>query len=92
MRSRTARTRLSKRQAEMMKRPVFDDKSFDFDVGYLVKSPCKGCQSHRRFPECMDGCELLGRVQSALSDSVSSVHNFSAVESFDLPLEVLEQI
>ena len=92
MRNRSVRTRLSKRQTEILKRPVFDDKSFDFDVGYLVKSPCKGCISHRKFPECMDGCELLDRVQSALSDSISSVHSFSAVESFDVPLEVLEQI
>lgn len=92
MRSRAARTRLSKRQSELMKRPVFDDKSFDFDIGYLVKSPCKGCMSHHSFPDCMDGCELLDRVQSALSDSISSVHSFSAAESFDVPLEVLEQI
>jgi hypothetical protein len=48
--------------------------------------------SHHSFPDCMDGCELLDRVQSALSDSISSVHSFSAAESFDVPLEVLEQI
>lgn len=92
MRTRSVRTRLTKRQSELMKRPVFDDKSFDFDVGYLVKSPCKGCVSHRNFPNCMDGCDLLDRVQSALSDSISSVHSFSAAESFDVPMDVLEQI
>jgi len=83
---------LSKRKHEILKRPVFDDKSFDFDIGYLVKSPCKGCRGHVRFPECMEGCELLERVQSALSDSISSVHSFSAAESFSVPVEVLEQI
>jgi hypothetical protein len=40
----------------------------------------------------MDRCTLLDRVQTALSDSLSSVHNFSSAEAYNLPLEVLERI
>jgi hypothetical protein len=65
---------------------------FDYDLGYLVKSPCRGCDSYPAFPDCMDRCVLLDRVQNALSDSLSSVHNYSAVESYCLPLEVLDRI
>lgn len=65
---------------------------FDYDIGYLVKSPCRDCHTYSVFPECMERCALLDRVQTALSDSLSSVHNFSAAESYSLPLEVLERI
>jgi hypothetical protein len=65
---------------------------FDYDIGYLVKSPCRDCHTYAIFPECMESCTLLDRVQTALSDSLSSVHNFSAAESYCLPLEVLERI
>ena len=65
---------------------------FDYDSGYLVKSPCRNCGSYAAFPECMDRCALLDRVQNALCDSLSSVNNYSASESYCLPLDVLERI
>jgi hypothetical protein len=40
----------------------------------------------------MERCALLDRVQNVLSDSLSSVHNYSAAESYFLPHEVLERI
>jgi hypothetical protein len=40
----------------------------------------------------MDRCALLDRVQNALCDNLSSVHNYSATESYYLPLEVLDRI
>jgi hypothetical protein len=40
----------------------------------------------------MDRCTVLDRVQSALCDSLSSVNNFSAAESYYLPGSVLERI
>lgn len=65
---------------------------FDYEIGYLVKSPCRDCGSYASFPDCMDRCTLLDRVQSALCDSLSSVNNYSAAESYYLPGEVLERI
>ena len=75
-----------------MRESSVESQYFDFDMGYLVKSPCKGCDSQKRFPDCMEKCEILDHVQSVLSDSISSSHNFSAVETFDVPMEVLEQV
>ena len=68
------------------------NQKFDYEIGYLVQSPCRNCSTYAKFPDCMDNCAVLDRVQNALSDSLSSVHNFSAVESFTLPMEVLESV
>ncbi len=66
--------------------------NFDYDRGYLVKSPCRGCGKYSSFPGCMESCQILDRIQTVLSDTLSSGHNFSAAESYCLPLEVLERI
>ena len=69
-----------------------DNHNFDFNVGYLVKSSCKECATRSKFPGCMDDCEILEQIQSALSDSMSSANNYSVAETFDVPMHVLEQI
>jgi hypothetical protein len=80
------------RRGEIMRHGKALTQKFDYDIGYLVKSPCRDCGTYGRFPDCMDRCSVLDRVQSVLSDSLSSVHNYSAVESYTLPLEVLEHV
>jgi hypothetical protein len=40
----------------------------------------------------MDRCTVLDRVQNALSDSQSSVNNYSAAESYYMPVEMLERV
>lgn len=69
-----------------------DNQNFDFDIGYLVKSPCKDCATRHKFPGCLDNCEILDKIQTALSESMSCANNFPAAEPFDIPAEVLEQI
>lgn len=69
-----------------------ENHSFDFNVGYLVKSPCKECATRDAFPGCMEDCNILEQIQSALSDSMSSANNYSVAETFDVPMHVLEQI
>jgi len=69
-----------------------ENHNFDFDIGYLVKSPCKGCATRERFPDCMDECSILEQIQTALADSMSCANNFSPAEPYDVPLQVLEQI
>ncbi len=66
--------------------------SFDFNVGYLVKSACKECETRESLPGCMDECNILEQIQGALSDSMSSANNYSVAETFDVPMHVLEQI
>jgi hypothetical protein len=44
---------------------------FDFEVGYLVKSPCKGCPHQPEFPACREGCRSIDRIQEILAESIS---------------------
>ena len=69
-----------------------DNQNFDFNIGHLVKSPCKACETRESFPGCMEDCELLDQIQTVLSDSVSSANNYSVAETFDVPAQVLDQI
>ncbi len=44
---------------------------FDFEVGYLIKSPCKKCHSKNDFPKCFKDCELIDQLQEYLAGSIS---------------------
>ena len=46
--------------------------TFDFEVGTLVKSPCRNCEHREKFPKCISGCERLDRIQSILAGTRSS--------------------
>ncbi len=44
---------------------------YDFEIGYLVKSPCKKCVNNKTLPKCADNCSLLDKIQEILSEAVS---------------------
>ena len=44
---------------------------FDFEVGYLVRSPCRVCEQINKLPTCSRSCSQLARVQTLLADSIS---------------------
>ena len=69
-----------------------DTNSFDFEIGYLVKSPCRDCVTKEDLPECIRGCEILDQIQTVLADSIPSEKSISALETYDVPAEVLDQI
>ncbi len=60
---------------------------FDFDVGYLVKSPCRDCENRPAFPDCWEQCEILDGIRETLRGAVSSTRGFSSLESFSIFLE-----
>ena len=60
---------------------------FDFDVGYLVKSPCRQCDKRPDFPKCFEDCEILDKVREALCGAVSSTRGHSSLESFAIGME-----
>lgn len=68
------RTAFKKKEIRRGRRP-FASRShrhrFDFEVGYLVKSPCKTCQIREVFPRCLDTCETLSSIHSELTECVS---------------------
>ena len=44
---------------------------YDFEIGYLVKSPCKKCVNKKILPKCAANCSLLDKIQEVLSEAVS---------------------
>ncbi|MEE8398987.1 MAG: hypothetical protein V3S89_08265 [Desulfobacterales bacterium] len=44
---------------------------FDFEIGYLVKSPCKNCDKRTDFPECSNDCMILDGIHTMLAEAVS---------------------
>jgi hypothetical protein len=54
---------------------------FDFDIGYLVKSPCRECLDRHRFPGCMDSCDPLDKIHAVLANSISCSHSHGTMES-----------
>jgi len=49
---------------------------FDFEIGYLIKSPCKECQGDNNLPECADDCAVLDKVHTILAESISCTRRF----------------
>ncbi len=44
---------------------------FDFEIGNLIKSPCKECEKRKRFPKCIDECKMLDKIQNILAETRS---------------------
>ncbi len=44
---------------------------FDFETGYLVRSPCRACEQINKLPTCSQACSQLARVQTLLADTIS---------------------
>jgi len=62
-------------------------RQFDFDVGYLKKSPCKACLQRPLLPHCVEKCEMLDRIQTRLARGISTTHSHSPLEPFAIFLE-----
>ncbi|MFU8769171.1 MAG: hypothetical protein ACNA7H_05490 [Desulfotignum sp.] len=45
---------------------------FDFEIGYLTRSPCVTCENRNALPRCHDACTLLDIIQTTLARGISS--------------------
>lgn len=45
---------------------------FDFEIGYLTKSPCTNCENRSEMPKCHAQCHILDRIQNRLARGISS--------------------
>ncbi len=45
---------------------------FDFEIGYLTKSPCLNCEFRDRLPKCHADCLILDKIQTTLARGISS--------------------
>lgn len=57
---------------------------FDFEVGYLIKSPCKNCEHRAFFPDCAEDCRMLDKIQTILAKGVSCSRSFSPREAYPI--------
>ncbi len=67
--------------------PTIPRNQFDFDIGYLVKSPCRECSSRSEFPGCLEPCTVIDHVQRLLAAGISSSRRFSNLEDHTLHFE-----
>lgn len=70
-----------------MDRTYTPKRRFDFDIGYLVKSPCRDCSTRFQFPACMDACQVLDSVQRKLAQGICSTKSPSLLESYAVLIE-----
>jgi len=45
---------------------------FDFEIGYLTKSPCLACENKSHLPRCHTECLILDKIQTMLARGISS--------------------
>ena len=45
---------------------------FDFEIGYLTKSPCLECENKSGLPRCHRDCVLLDKIQTTLAKGIST--------------------
>ncbi|MCG8617624.1 MAG: hypothetical protein MI802_15505 [Desulfobacterales bacterium] len=55
----------------MENNPIKRDR-FDFEIGYLTKSPCLNCEFRKELPKCHAQCKMLDKIQTRLARGISS--------------------
>lgn len=67
-----------------MDRESVKEYRFDIDIGYITKSPCRGCPINSNLPECSSCCETLAQLQELLIGSISCSKSFSECEEYSV--------
>lgn len=63
------------------------NRKFDFEIGYLKKSPCRKCLQRPLLPGCTGDCEMLDRIQTKLARGISTTHTHSSLEPYAIYLD-----
>ncbi len=56
-------------------KPIIKRDLFDFEIGYLTKSPCLNCENKKSLPKCHAECLVLDRLQTVLARGISSTRS-----------------
>jgi len=51
---------------------IINRDKFDFEIGYLTKSPCLVCKHRAQLPLCHSECLVLDKIQTLLARGISS--------------------
>ncbi|MDJ0914813.1 MAG: hypothetical protein QNI95_14670 [Desulfobacterales bacterium] len=65
--------------------------NFDFNVGSLIKSPCRDCETFN-MPDCLKSCQMMKEVQLILAQGVSSTTGSGHDEVYEIPDEARDII
>ena len=60
---------------------------FDFEIGYLVQSPCRKCTKRDQFPGCEKDCRVIDEIRSLLSQAIPSTRSYSNLEAHAISIE-----
>ena len=63
---------------------IVNNIKYDFNIGYIKKSPCRDCSQRNDLPNCSKGCKKLEQIQTLLIGGVSCNNNFSQKEPYSL--------
>lgn len=55
---------------------------FDFDVGHIIKSPCRDCDLKNHLPSCSENCQNLNQLQTLLIGCVPCSNGFHHTEPY----------
>ena len=71
----------------MTQRKSYKKRVLDYEMGHLVKSPCRECATRHQFPGCATTCSILDRIQSYLAQSISTARPIPGWEPLLVQLE-----
>ncbi len=60
---------------------ITSQKKLEHDIGYIRKSPCRGCGLEERLPECINNCKTLNQLQTNLACVTACSNNYSEYET-----------
>lgn len=63
---------------------ITSQNKLEHDIGYIRKSPCRGCRFEKRLPECINNCKTLNKLQAYLVSVTVCSNNYSECETFSL--------
>ncbi len=49
--------------------------TFDFEIGFFIKSPCKNCDKKNQFPKCHESCNTLDDIRGLLARGISCTYS-----------------
>lgn len=73
----------------MVAEEIITKNKFDFESGYITKSPCRDCAIKKNLPRCSNHCRKLNQLQNLLIDLISCSNNFTELETYSLPRQYL---
>ena len=67
-----------------MLKKIGNKNKFDFDIGHIIKSPCRECELKNHLPSCSENCQKLNHLQTLSISGVSCSKDFHHTEPYTI--------